>query len=181
MNIDQLKASDLSKLLYHDDPLYTGCNLRQDGCNEYDLFSQHLAISLAAGKTLQHAVDRAVYDFHGTYSLPGNQQTILDALSESAIQKALQQQRETIKRIHKSLFPECYPQQDSLDNCTSEPIADWKNKRKQWGVCEQLYSVDTYRHALDVYTTIPWYDMENYLEAIPALLVELEDLPLCTQ
>lgn len=177
MNIYQLKPADISRLLYHDDPLHTGCNLRQGGCSEYDLFSQHLVISLAAGATLKHAVDQALHDFHGAYSLPGNPQAILEALNESAIQQAVEQQREMIKQIHKSLFPECYRPQgkDSMDSCASEQMTDWRERRKQWGVCERLYSVDTYRHAMDVYTTIPWYEMENYLAAIPAMLVELED------
>ena len=181
MNTSQLKAPDISKQLYETDPLGTGCKTRKNADGDYDVLSCAIASHLAQGQSLEYAVEQAMADFHGQFQLPRSKQAILAALNSAVMPAVIAQQRAKIKRLHNALFPECYNlATDLIDTASSAEFSqsmseasNWKAKRKLWAVSESLNSVDTYRHALDVYASIPWYEFDDYLSAIPEIIERL--------
>ena len=162
-----LYPSEISYLLYHADPLNTGCRENSAMENEYDQMATWLADELAKGVALKTAIQITLSDLFD--EAIAQQQcpkiaAILQGVEAAAVKSKRQQ---NIDALHLKLFPECYDHlYDSIEDARirrrgQDPMSvayqeTWQQKRRERGISETMFSPETEAFAVQTYARTNW-------------------------
>ena len=162
-----LCKSEISYLLYHADPLNTGCQQNEDMEGEYEQVASWISDELNAGKPLSSAISSTLSDLFDEEVASVHGAAIEALLTGAESERVKLWRKARIDAIHAAEFPECYDfVHDSAEEAKmrrrgSDPMSEqyrsaWQAKRLDLGFNTELNSPDTEQYAQQLYETGAW-------------------------